>query len=69
MALDSAQKRGSAISLADPFRTWLTEPTGTVSVGPRLSLLRLCSAVTPTVAANALVLQSQSRRVRALRRM
>lgn len=69
MALDSAQKRGSAVHIGMPHRQWLTEPTGTVSVGPRLSLLRLCSAVTPTVAANALVLQSQSRRVRALRRM
>ena len=69
MALDSKQKRGSAMLVGMPFRTWLTEPTGTVSVGPRLSLLRLCSAVTPAVAANALIPQSQSRRVRALRRM
>lgn len=69
MSLDSKQKRGSAMLVGMPFRTWLTEPTGTVSVGPRLSLLRLCSAVTPTTPANALAPTAQSRRVRALRRM
>lgn len=46
MALDSKQKRGSAISLSSPHRQWLSEPAGSLSVNNRQSLLKLCSAIT-----------------------
>lgn len=45
MALDSKQKRGSAIGILSPSRQWLTEPTGTIDTTPRQSLLKLCSAI------------------------
>lgn len=45
MTLDTKQKRGSAIGLLSPGRQWLAEPTGTLGVGSRQSLLALCSAV------------------------
>jgi hypothetical protein len=69
MALDTKQKQGSAIDVGLPWRQWTTEPTASIAESDRLSLAKLCSEPTPTVAANALVLQSQSRRVRAIRRM
>ncbi len=48
MALDSKQKRGSAINLGLPFRAWLAEPDGTLDASDRASVgLKLCSAVTP----------------------
>ena len=47
MALDTKSKRGSATTLAMPFRLWLTEPNGTIAVGPRIALLKLCSAEAP----------------------
>lgn len=50
MALDSKQKRGSAVHTKLPFRRWLSNPAGdlTASTG-RLSILKLCSAVAATV--------------------
>lgn len=45
MALDSKQKRGSAISLSLPHRQWLQEPDGTIAASDRLSLVKLCSAI------------------------
>ena len=47
VALDSKQKRGSAIGLSLPFRQWLAEPDGTLSATDRVSLVKLCSAVSP----------------------
>lgn len=43
MALDTKQKRGSAIGLLLPWRQWLGEP-GESNGSLRLSLVRLCSA-------------------------
>lgn len=45
MSLDTKQKRGSAVHMGLPFRRWLAEPDGTVAVGDRASLLKLCSSV------------------------
>ena len=47
MALDTKQKRGSALNLSNPSRPWLVEPDGTLANTDRLSLLRFASAVTP----------------------
>jgi hypothetical protein len=47
MALDTKQKRGSAIDLTLGFRSWLAEPDGSLAVTDRLSLLKLASAVSP----------------------
>ena len=47
MALDSKQKRGSAISLTIPYRSWLAEPDGTLADTDRMSLLKMCSAIAP----------------------
>lgn len=47
MALDSKQKRGSAMSMTMPNRLWLAVPDGTLANTDRMSLLKLCSAVTP----------------------
>lgn len=49
MALDSKQKRGSAMLLGQPWRGWLAEPTGTVTSASRISLRWWCSAVPPTL--------------------
>lgn len=51
MALDSENKRGSAMLLTLPYRPWLAEPDGTLDSADRVSLLKLCSAVTPTSSA------------------
>lgn len=51
MALDTKQKRGSAVGIANPSRQWLVEPSGTLGATNRLSLLRYCSAITPSGAA------------------
>lgn len=40
MAIDSKQKRGSAIGVGLPFRQWLSEPSGALDVDDRLSLLK-----------------------------
>lgn len=40
MAIDSKQKRGSLIGHGMPWRSWLSEPSGTIGVGSRLSLLK-----------------------------
>lgn len=45
MALDSSQKRGSAIHIAMPSKQWLVEPDGTISGTDKQSLARFCSAV------------------------
>lgn len=47
MALDSKQKRGSAISISLPQRQWLAEPDGTLANTDRVSLAKLCSAIVP----------------------
>ena len=47
MALDTKQKRGSAIGISLPFRQWLSNPSGTVVATDRLSLLKLSGAITP----------------------
>jgi hypothetical protein len=47
MALDSKQKRGSAIELTMPHRAWLANPDGTVADTDRASLLKLASGVAP----------------------
>lgn len=47
MALDSKQKRGSALDMSLPQRQWLAEPDGTLANTDRVSLVKLCSAVTP----------------------
>ena len=46
MALDTKQKKGSAIGLTLPWRNWLAEPVATIGDGEKLSLLKLCSDVT-----------------------
>lgn len=48
MALDTKQKRGSAINMAQPWRIWLAEPDGTLDANDRISLLKLCSAIAPS---------------------
>lgn len=45
MALDSKQKRGSALDLTMPFRSWLSEPDGTIAATDRQSFVKLCTAV------------------------
>jgi len=55
MALDSKQKRGSAISLTMPHRSWLAEPDGTLADTDRMSLLKLCSAIAPDAPVSELV--------------
>jgi len=45
MALDTKQKRGSVLGLSLPWRTWQVEPSGTLGVGNRQSLLKLGSAI------------------------
>lgn len=45
MALDSKQKRGSAIDVGQPNRQWLLEPDGTISGADKQSLAKLCSGV------------------------
>lgn len=45
MTLDTKQKRGSAVSVSDPAREWLAEPSGTVSQDERQSLAKLSSAI------------------------
>ena len=47
MALDTKQKRGSAISMSIPNRQWLAEPDGTLVATDRVSLVKLASAVAP----------------------
>lgn len=44
MSLDSKQKRGSAISVALPWRAWVSDPNGSIEFGDRLSFLRFASA-------------------------
>jgi len=53
MALDTKQKRGSAICLSLPHRQWLAEPDGTLSSTDRMSLLKYCSAVAPAAPGGA----------------
>jgi hypothetical protein len=49
VALDTAQKRGSAMCLKSPWRRWLSEPHGTdLDYGDRLSVLHMCSAIGDT---------------------
>jgi hypothetical protein len=48
MALDTKQKRGSAIDLTLGFRSWLAEPDGSLAVADRVSLLKLSSGVPPS---------------------
>lgn len=55
MALDSKQKRGSAINCGIPFRRWLAEPDGTLADTDRVSLMKWCSAIAPEAAAAAIV--------------
>lgn len=43
MSLDTKQKRGSAIAIGSPYRTWISEPQGASSFGSRLSFLRFFS--------------------------
>lgn len=47
MALDSKQKRGSAIGVTMPSRSWLAEPDGTLASTDRLSLMKLCATIEP----------------------
>ena len=47
MALDTEQKRGSAMEVSMPWRQWLAEPDGSFNAGDRASLLKLA---TPTTA-------------------
>jgi len=46
MALDSANKRGSAIDLTLPYRQWLAEPDGVIALADRISLLKLAATFT-----------------------
>jgi hypothetical protein len=55
MSLDSKQKRGSAMLVSMPFRSWLAEPDGVLASTDRLSLLKLCSAVTPAAPAATII--------------
>lgn len=48
MALDSRRKRGSAIGIGIPWRSWVTIPDGTITAADRQMFLKLCSAVTIT---------------------
>lgn len=45
--LDTKHKRGSSISMGAPFRSWLSEPAGTLTVAARVSLLKLGTAAAP----------------------
>jgi hypothetical protein len=49
MALDSKNKRGSAMLLTIPFRQWLAEPDGTLAVEDRMSLLKLAATFAAVV--------------------
>lgn len=53
MALDSKQKRGSAVSMSLPFRQWLAEPDGTLANTDRMSMVKFASAVAPAAASSA----------------
>jgi hypothetical protein len=45
MALDTVQKRGTAIHLGSPWRSWAAAPDGTLNVGDRQGLMYLGSAI------------------------
>lgn len=45
MALNTKQRRGSAIGVSLPFRQWLAEPSGSLPLASRLSLLRYVASV------------------------
>lgn len=47
MALDTKQKRGSALLMGQPWRGWLAEPSGALPVASRISLRWWCSGVSP----------------------
>jgi hypothetical protein len=49
MALDTKQKRGSATLLTLPFRAWLTEPDGALTVEDRTALLKLAATFGATM--------------------
>jgi hypothetical protein len=49
MSLDSKNKRGSAVGLSLPFRTWLAEPDGTLTVDDRTALLKLAATFGATM--------------------
>lgn len=51
MALDSKQKRGSAIGMSLPHRQWAAEPDGTLANTDRVSLMKYCAAITPASSA------------------
>lgn len=45
MALDTAAKRLSAVSIGSPWRPVVPVPDGTLNQGDRQTLLRMCAAV------------------------
>lgn len=48
MALDTKQERGSTLLVTAPWRPWLSEPSGTIDIHSRLSLLKFSSDDTVT---------------------
>lgn len=44
MSLDTKQKRGSAVSIALPWRAWVSDPSGISDFPDRLSFLHYASA-------------------------
>ena len=48
MAIDTKDKRASAIDAALPWRTELPDPSGTIGAGARQIIARLYSGILPT---------------------